>query len=527
MTRNTLRGLGLLAAFVLVIPVTASSAHAKPKKKKQPAADTSQPADSGGDSGGGMTFTPEEVHQDAPGKGKKAPMTFTPEAVKPTGPAGPPSKVLERALKLYDAEDYTNASIELNKVVEGQSGDDEANKQRAEFFMGKTLFNMKYYSASLSYFDRIVQKGPNHRYYQKTLQWLASLSRFLPESAGVLEKIGKYTKSDLNQPALEPVRDELYYLLGRYHYAKGNFKDAIDLFSSVPEKSEFYPKAKFLEGLTNVREYHGKIAADDFKAILRKVKQYDDPDKVPKALKEAEELANLSLGRVFYSTKQYNQAIKYFEKLPGADAREGAAPDWGASLFEASWAYFMVDGDSKALGNIHSIVSPYFETEFYPEAYILKAVIYFNRCNYDRSQEAINEFNAVYPDLRKEIDGILAKYPDNAQFYDYILKIRDGEGGLSERAQNAAAGALADRSLLKNIEWVNELDRELKAIDKADPAWKSTAVAGNILQDLTLQKSLAANDAGKLARNRLTRLSSEIQDLMKQSIKIEIEALNG
>jgi tetratricopeptide (TPR) repeat protein len=530
MTRNTLRGLGLLAATAMVMTITGGSALAKPKKHKG-GGDTSPPpaaADTGaaGPAGGGMTFEPEDVTKKDTGK-KKSPMAFTPEATRPTGPAGPPSKVLERALKLYDAEDYANASIELNKVIEGQSGDDEANKQRAEFFMGKTLFNMKYYSASLSYFDKIVQKGPNHRYYSKTLQWLASLSRFLPESAGVLEKIGKYTKADLDQPALEPVRDELYYLLGRYHYSKGNFKDAIDLFNSVPEKSEFYPKAKFLEGLTHVREYHGKIAADSFKAILRKVKQYDDPDKVPKALKEAEQLANLSLGRVFYSTKQYNQAIKYFEKLPGADAREGAAPDWGASLFEASWAYFMVDGDSKALGNIHSIISPYFETEFYPEAYILKAVIYFNRCNYDRSQEAINEFNAIYPDLRKEVDGILAKYPDNAQFYDYILKIKSGEAGLSERAQNAAAGALQDRSLIKNIEWVNELDRELKAIDKADPAWKSTAVAGNILQDLTLQKSLAANDAGQLARNRLQRLSAEIQDLMKQSIKIEIEALNG
>ena len=528
MTRKMLRGFVLLVAPLLVMQVTSGTAFAKKKKKGAPAEDA-QPAatDSGG--GGGMTFSPEEVHQDEPGKpgAKKKPMNFTPEAVAPTGPPGPPSKVLERALKLYDAEDYANSSIELNKVVEGQSGDDEANRQRAEFFMGKTLFNMKYYSASLSYFDKIVQKGPNHRYYQKTLQWLASLSRFLPESAGVLDKIGKYTRADLDQPALEPVRDELYYLLGRYHYQKGNFKEAVELFSSVPAKSEFYPRAKFLEGLTHVREYHGKIAADSFKAILRKVKEYDDPDKVPKSLKEAEELANLSLGRVFYSTKQYQQAIKYFEKLPGPESREGASPDWGASLFEASWAYFMVDGDSKALGNIHSITSPFFESEFYPEAYILKAVIYFNRCNYDRSAEAINEFNAVYPDLRKEVDGILAKYPDNAQFYDYVIKIRDGEAGLSERAEHAAAGALADRSLQKNIEWVAELDRELKAIDKADPAWKSTAVAGNILQDLTLQKSLAANDAGQLARNRLTRLASEIQDLMKQSIKIEFETLNA
>jgi tetratricopeptide (TPR) repeat protein len=519
-----LRGVGLVAMSALVIQLTAGAAYARKKKHHKGGNSEPPPASDSG----GMSFAPEEVHQDSgSSKHGSKPMTFAPEPVRPTGPAGPPSKTLERALKLYDAEDYANASIELNKVIEGQSGDDESNKQRAEFFMGKTLFNMKYYSASLSYFDKIVQKGSAHRYYQKTLQWLASLSRFLPESAGVLDRIGKYTKADLDQPALEPVRDELYYLLGRYHYQKGNFKEALDLFASVPEKSEFFPKAKFLAGLTNVREYHGKAAAQDFKDILRKVKQYDDPDKVPKALKEAEELANLSLGRVFYSTRQYKNAIKYFEKLPGPDSPGGAAPDWGASLFEASWAYFMVDGDSKALGNIHSVTSPYFETEFYPEAYVLKAVIYFNRCNYDRSAEAINEFNALYPPLRKEIDEMLAKYSDNAQFYDYVLKIRHGEAGLSERAENAAAGALADRTMQKDIDWVNELDRELKAIDKADPAWKSTAVAGNILQDLTLQKSLAANDAGQLARNRLQRLSSDIQEFTKQAIKVEYETLNA
>src|SRR5204863_10188275 len=110
-----------------------------------------------------------------------------------------PSKTLERALKLSDQEDYYSATIELNKVVEGQTGDDEGNRQRAEFFMGKALHHLGFYSASLSYFDRIVQKGPSHRYYGKTLQWLASLSHKLPESAGVLEKIGRYTRADLEQ----------------------------------------------------------------------------------------------------------------------------------------------------------------------------------------------------------------------------------------------------------------------------------------------------------------------------------------
>ena len=99
--------------------------------------------------------------------------------------------MLERALKLYDGEDQYSASIELNKVVEGESGDSEANKQKAEFWMGKALYGMKFYSASLSYFDRIVQKGPSHAYYNATLKWLASLSRQLPDSTGILEKIGK------------------------------------------------------------------------------------------------------------------------------------------------------------------------------------------------------------------------------------------------------------------------------------------------------------------------------------------------
>ena len=93
--------------------------------------------------------------------------------------------------------------------------------------MGKALYKLKFYSASLSYFDRIVQKGPSHAYYNATLKWLASLSRQVPDSTGILEKIGKYNRKELEQPALEKVRDELYFLLGKYYYQKGKFKEAV------------------------------------------------------------------------------------------------------------------------------------------------------------------------------------------------------------------------------------------------------------------------------------------------------------
>ena len=84
-------------------------------------------------------------------------MEFEPESAAST----PPTKTLERAIKLYDKKDFFSASIELKKVLDGESGDDAKNKQRAEFFMGKTLYQMGFYAGSLAYFDKIVQAGDN------------------------------------------------------------------------------------------------------------------------------------------------------------------------------------------------------------------------------------------------------------------------------------------------------------------------------------------------------------------------------
>jgi tetratricopeptide (TPR) repeat protein len=489
MTR-TLRLSSIVVAFLLAIPAVARA------QKKHKGADPApaQPTE-------GLKFKPDPV-------GKGAPAAAT----------GPASKTLERALKLYESEDYYSASIELHKVIEGESGDSEANKQRAEFWMGKTLYNLKFYSAALSYFDRIVQKGPSHSYYNATLKWLASLSRVLPDSAGILEKIGKFNKGELEQPALESVRNELYFLLGRYFYTQGNFKEAVSLFNQVPLESEFFVKAKFFEGVTHVRELDGKAAAESFKEILRKAQEKPD-----KSTDEFVDVANLALARVFYSTKQYQTSIKYYEKIPQE------SPDWLASLFESSWANFQLGqaGYPKALGNIHTINAPFFENEFYPESLIVKSVIYFYNCLYDKAEDALNEFAQEYPGLKKEIDEILARHANNAEFAEFAKQVREGSAGLPDRAERAARGVLQDRTLLKQVAYVDELERELKQVEAAEPAWKGTAIAGAILQDLTLQKSLAANEVGAQARARLKRLSDEIQELDTQRLKIEIDILNA
>jgi hypothetical protein len=446
-------------------------------------------------------------------------MEFEPESAAST----PPSKTLERAIKLYDKKDFFSASIELKKVLDGESGDDAKNKQRAEFFMGKTLYQMGFYAGSLAYFDKIVQAGDNHTYHGAALKWLAALSRVLPETSGILEKIGTYDPSALNDPSLASVKDELLFLLGRNFYRQGrdgDFDKAISLFQQVDRNSPFYIKAKFFEGVTYVRKYEGKPAVDAFKEILvigeERPKQYSADD-----IDNYRELAQLQMARVFYSTQQFDTSIKYFEKLPQDSA------DWAESLFEASWAYYMKTLNSKALGNIHTLNAPYFENQFFPESELLKSVIYFKYCLYDQAEEAIQDFNDKYGPLKKNLEEMVAKFDDNAEFYDYVKKVKAGKAGLDDKTQRLVMSVLNDKTLLKTFAWVDELNKELAMHAKSDKAWQTTQVASEVLQELTVQQSVAAAEAGKVARDRIERLARELRSLTNDGLKIKYEILNG
>ncbi len=444
----------------------------------------------------------------------KGEMEFEPEG------GAPPSKTLERAIKLYDKGDYYSASIELKKVLAGETTDDDKNKQRAEFFLGKTVYQMGYYAGALKIFEDIVQVGPEHTYHGATLKWLAALSRVLPETSGILDLIGTYDVGALDDSMMEEVRDELYYLLGRHFYRKGEFDQAIDLFTRVDRKSEFFIKAKFFEGVTYVRKLEGKPAGEAFKEILVIGRERPDAYKA-EDIDQFEELAIMQMARVFYSTRNHKKAIEYYEKL------EQDSPDWATSLFEASWAYFMLTNNSKALGNIHTLNAPYFENEFYPESVLLKSVIYYKYCQYDRALESVAEYNEKYQPLRKNLQDVVGKFEDNAEFYEYVRKIRGDKAGLDQITQRLVMSVLIDKTLMKTFSWVDELSKEIAMFDKADAAWRSTAVAVDVQTELELRKSEAEAQAGKLARERINRLVTELQTLGRDGIKIRIEVLNA
>lgn len=118
----------------------------------------------------------------------------------------PPSKTLERAIKLYDRQDFFSASIELKKVVDGESGDTPDNVERARFFMAKTFFQLKFHVPAYTSFDQIIRA--NGTYRTISFKWIAGLRRVLPD-AYLVPGLDSLTMADLDDPSLAGSRDEL------------------------------------------------------------------------------------------------------------------------------------------------------------------------------------------------------------------------------------------------------------------------------------------------------------------------------
>ena len=431
--------------------------------------------------------------------------------------------MLERAFKLYDGEDYYSSSIELNKAIEGESGDSEPNKQKAEFWMGKALYNLKYYSASLSYFDRIVQKGPSHAYYNATLKWLASLSRTLPDSTGILDKIGKYNRAELDQPALEKVRDELYFLLGKFYYQKGNFKEAVELFNTVPTTERVLRSGQAVRGRDPRPRVPGQAG--------RRVVQGGAPHRGREPAIRASSRSRISptcrwrAPSIRPGSSSSRPSTSTASRTTRRSGRTACSSRRGRTSCSSRRATRRRSATSTPSRRRTSRTTSSPRTS--AEGLTVKATIYFYNCLYDRAQEAIDEFNAIYPTVFAELKKLIAGTTDNGQLFDVAVKIRKETSGLPEQVERAARGVLGDRSLARRFEYVEELDNELKLYDKADAAWRSTNIAQTVFADLTLQRSLAVNEAGDLARRRIKRLTEELSQLIKRVIKIEFEILQG
>lgn len=512
--RTRLATICLVASSLLFSPVTS---FAQGKKAAAAAKDKKDDKGKGKDKDKGKA---REINLDEPAE--EGPVT-----------AGQMTEEAAQGKRLFDAERWSEAALVLKRVVDGETGDDEGNKQIAQYHLAICLYRLQFYQASYGIFSAVADKA-NHLKFNETLLWLAKLATQLPEPADIIERVGKYKNEQIarfNNPQQRDLYWQLNYLLGRYKYRNRNYEEAISLFEKVDKKSKYYVQAQFFTGISYVQLRKSVPAVKSFQKIVTSL---DEGVEGVEDERRMRDLAYLSMARTYYSasvrlddnnvptidSNRLSAAVKYWNRV------DVASEYWLDALFEESWAYFMAGDYPHALGNIHTIESPYFPNSFYPEADILKAVISFTICQYDDATTIVARMKKKYEPIKKELEGVLNRFKGEGseqKFFEFLKDVRAGKANLSKTIRPVVENALSDRQLLRNLEYVRVLDEEDGRFKKAPASFRNSPIGNDVTDALNLARDLAIRNAGNLAKERYQRNLDELNEHLRDASKILID----
>ncbi len=168
---------------------------------------------------------------------------------------GQMSEEAARAKRLYDAEKWPDALKALQRVAGGAAGDDEGNRQIADYHVAIALYRLQRVADSAKAFEAIA-RNRDHVKNRETMIWLAKIADERPELLDPSD-FDLYTREDISRfdnPNQREVYGDLAFLVGRARMRSRELGEAEQLLIAVPANSRFGARAQ--ECLSVVRHAH-------------------------------------------------------------------------------------------------------------------------------------------------------------------------------------------------------------------------------------------------------------------------------
>lgn len=435
-----------------------------------------------------------------------------------------PSAAMAEALRDYSGERYAEAAAGFQRVVDGTTDDAPEQVTKAEFFLAKCLFHMGLFHASAAAFDEVTQRGSAHPYFDASLTWLAMLAEELPEPTGVIASVGRYDAARLRTLDTESTRahyHRLLYLLGRARYEQRELEEAVAILRTIPEGSPWALEARFFEGVSHVRARRSRPALAAFREVIEAVQEgrtggHEDPNRLY-------DLAWMSVARLYYSlAMQTRDEERASELLSLAIASWRRIPlsseHWLDSFFEETWALYMARQPGRALGHVHALDSPYFRDRADPEAQVVRAMIFFEHCQWDAAEHAVARFHDRFDLVLGDAQRALRMADTDENTLRLLLAVRAGRSRVPPSVVPALRAAFADREIGRHVASLRSIRQEQRRLDALEPGLRD-----RVAQELQVVRSLAEQRTAELARARIERLVADLSERMTQMDTIEVE----
>lgn len=431
---------------------------------------------------------------------------------------------LNPAIQAYNVGQYDRAAVYLHDFI-SQSGAD-ANRAKAEFYLGQTLEKMGLNQSALYFYGNILKEGPAHPFYVQAAEGIVDVAEKLQDDVIVPSLFDKEYNDEFTRLRPEYLQ-KINYLVGMQSYRAGRLEDAEAFLGTVPPDNAYYARARYLLGIVSIAqgqqsgnlEQFSQTALGYFNEVLQlrstvNLKYLE--------LNDLRDLSRLGMARTYYGLGDYGNAVKYYEDVPRFSRY------WDQALFENGWARFFNDDFGGALGTLQALHAPQFAGAFQPESWTLKSTIYYSACLYDEAKEALDRYRTNYSAVIGGIQPLLDEGREFSYFHALVSK-PEQRNKLPRSVYNYLA---ANKRVRGFNAYIRSLGNEKKTVMASAPL-KNTALQAELIQVIDQQRNILENVTGKFIQGRLVdavnmvkHFDGQAQIIRFETTKAEKEALD-
>ncbi len=434
-----------------------------------------------------------------------------------TGSSAPDPDQIKEAIKLFRAKKPLTASLMLYELLE--DGTFPEHEAKIQYYLARCLYDLNMYHTSQYYFLQVLRKGTQNPYFKHALPKLVAIARYTGDNSELIRVVAKVPPDAFPRSA----RNHLYYLMGVRFFEEDDLSHARKYFSQISSKSELYLRSKYYEGIIFNKQGKLKSAVRAFRDVVREEVELASPEELQR-VRDLQNLALIDIARVYYSIQRFEEAAKYYALV------DRDSTYWPEALFESAWAKFMLNDLNMALGQILTAQSPFFIADNYiPEANILKALTFFNLCEYDEVERLLLKFEDQTRPMYTELKGFVQSYAttEGKKLADQAYETYFERWPRNSTLQRSIFDRiLRNKDLAGIINQLQIMDAEVDLIDNQKTRWRESAGA-HLKKIIEANRQRYKRRAGLLFLSEAARLTAYLGDMLSQSEIIRFEVVDA
>jgi len=427
-----------------------------------------------------------------------------------------PAKV-EELVRLYRAKKLLTASKGFHDLLRENTYPDYEDK--IQYYLAKSLYDLGMYHGAQSYFMEVVRKGPSRPYFKYALPKMVAIAELTGDDTELLRIVHKIPPEAFPRQA----KNHLYYLMGRKLYESDELAASARYFAQISPRSELYVRSKYFEGVIHHERGKDKSAVKAFRDVYQAEVDLADARQASE-VEDLKQLALIDIARIYYALDRFDTADEFY----GMVDRESGY--WPQSLFERAWSQFMVNDLNGTLGLLLTTQSPHYAgDEFLPEATLLRALTFFQLCEYDDADAVLLDFEATYNPMAAEMRAFLDQYSstEGQKLSDQAFEAYFERPHPASKLDKALfLKVLKNRDLAALVRHMDMMDEEATLIEAQKGAWKDT-LGADLLKILEDDKLRYKKRAGLILLQEMADQYDYLDDLIGQSEIIRFEVVDA